>query len=298
LLAILSLRKKEQLLLIKLFIEDVMKIFKTLSVIFALGCFVFGVATAEAVEIDKGWSYKGWRQFHPHQGNNIISSMGTQHFFAPADPVALKITKLPSIPSVTKLQKPIAITKTDNIIPPNPDPDILSNSVAANLAPIVAEEKKDTNNMKMSYSLGKDTDKDGVVDEEDLCLNTPKVDMVNKQGCWVLGKIYFLFGKSDIQARFTSKLDTMIAYLVAHPEYKIELGGHTDNVGENSINRKLSKKRALAVMRYFLKKGIALNRMLKAGYGFSRPDTDNSTVIKRYFNRRVEVHPYKAARNK
>jgi outer membrane protein OmpA-like peptidoglycan-associated protein len=274
-------------------IEDVMKIYKTWSVIVGLICFLFGVATVEAGGIDRGWRYKGWKQTHPHQGNNIISSMGTQYFFAPADPVVLKIAKLPSDLEVNKPQKPVLLTKAKTIAPPNLEPDMLSESVPTNMAPIVAVDSKDPNNMKMSYALGEDFDGDGIVDEEDLCLNTPQVDMVNKQGCWVLGKIYFLFGKFVVQAKFTSKLDAMAAYLKAHPEYKIELGGHTDNIGAKSINSNIANKRAIAVMQYFLKKGIARNRMSNVGFGLTRPDTDNSTIIKRYFNRRVEVHPFK-----
>ncbi|MBF0194783.1 MAG: OmpA family protein [Magnetococcales bacterium] len=266
-----------------------MKIYKSLSVIVSLSCCLFAVATVEAGGIDKRWSYKGWNQNHPHQGTGIISSIGTQYFFAPPDPVILKLSKLPNKPNVEPPKKPVTLTKAMTIAAAKPDTDI----VPTNMVSVVSDGKKDANRMKMSYSLGEDSDADGIADEFDLCLDTPKVDTVNKQGCWVLGKIFFLFGKSTIQEKFTSKLDSMIAYLKANPEYKIELGGHTDNIGANTINSSLANKRALAVMNYFRIKGIARDRMLNVSFGSSRPDTDNSTIIKRYYNRRVEVHPFK-----
>ncbi|MBF0382604.1 MAG: OmpA family protein [Magnetococcales bacterium] len=271
-----------------------MKKYKIFSLVVSVCCFLFAAISAQAGGIDKSWSYKGWKQHHPHQGNNIISSIGTQYFFAPADPVILKISKMPSKPKKAKTVKPVKLAKAKTISQQKPAVETLPDSIPPFMEPfVVAEDKKDANKMKMSYSLGKDMDEDGIADENDLCLNTPQVDMVNKQGCWVLGKIYFLFGKATLQKKFTSKLDNMISYLKAHPEYKIELGGHTDNIGANSINNKIAAKRAIAVMNYFIKKGIARERLSNVSFGLSRPDTDNSTVVKRYYNRRVEVHPFK-----
>ena len=67
------------------------------------------------------------------------------------------------------------------------------------------------------------------------------------------------------------------------------MNGHTDNTGDASINLKLSESRALAVMNYLLQKGIDKNRLDYAGYGETRPITDNDSPESRDKNRRVEV---------
>lgn len=68
---------------------------------------------------------------------------------------------------------------------------------------------------------------------------------------------------------------------------KVEVGGHTDNVGNASLNQQLSEKRARAVMQALLKKGVPANRMDARGFGSSQPIGDNSTDAGRARNRRI-----------
>ena len=65
--------------------------------------------------------------------------------------------------------------------------------------------------------------------------------------------------------------------------------GHTDNSGSDAVNGPLSEKRADAVRDYLLGKGLAANRIETKGYGSARPVGDNSTVMGRSRNRRVEI---------
>ena len=76
-----------------------------------------------------------------------------------------------------------------------------------------------------------------------------------------------------------------------NPVLRVEIEGHTDNVGSESYNQKLSENRARVVMEYLVKKGTQSERLSSAGYGFSRPIAPNNTQEGRAKNRRVELTP-------
>jgi len=71
----------------------------------------------------------------------------------------------------------------------------------------------------------------------------------------------------------------------------VEIQGHTDNVGSEQYNRKLSENRAKAVKNYLTTKGISDQRLIAVGFGKSRPKTTNRTEEGRALNRRVELLP-------
>jgi len=81
----------------------------------------------------------------------------------------------------------------------------------------------------------------------------------------------------------------LIAFLVSNPTVKIEIGGHTDNIGEVSYNEKLSKNRAKAVYQYLIDNEIATNRLTYKGYGEDQSITSNDTEEGRAQNRRTEI---------
>jgi len=72
------------------------------------------------------------------------------------------------------------------------------------------------------------------------------------------------------------------------PSLRIEISGHTDNVGSASYNQKLSESRAKAVVDYLLKKGVDASRLEYKGYGFEQPVASNKTEEGRQQNRRTE----------
>jgi len=81
---------------------------------------------------------------------------------------------------------------------------------------------------------------------------------------------------------------TLLTILRESPELIIEIGSHTDNIGDEGYNLKLSQKRAEIVAKYLIEKGIDKNRLIAKGYGESKPVADNSTEQGRSFNRRTE----------
>lgn len=137
-----------------------------------------------------------------------------------------------------------------------------------------------------------DSDGDGVYDAQDKCPGTPMGAKVNAVGCWTLDNVLFDYDKSDIKPQAYPLLDEVAAILKKNPAMSIELQGHTDNVGSEEYNMGLSMRRANAVAKYLVGKGIMRNRMATTGFGFTKPVALNGTDFGRSLNRRVEIHPY------
>ncbi|MCF8119696.1 MAG: OmpA family protein [Deltaproteobacteria bacterium] len=136
-----------------------------------------------------------------------------------------------------------------------------------------------------------DTDEDGVFDYKDKCPNTPKGARVDMEGCWVIHEPLFDFDKSKIKPRYYSVLDDVVKVLQQNPSVRIVIQGHTDNIGTEAYNQKLSEERARAVEQYLIQKGITEERLKTVGYGSSRPKATNKTDAGRALNRRVKLEP-------
>ena len=104
----------------------------------------------------------------------------------------------------------------------------------------------------------------------------------------ILEKIHFETAKSVLLAASYPILDDVAKILIEHPRVKILIEGHTDSVGSETYNLKLSQSRAESVMRYLLDKGVPGARLKAAGFGESTPIADNTTASGRARNRRVE----------
>lgn len=104
----------------------------------------------------------------------------------------------------------------------------------------------------------------------------------------VLKNIFFDTDKFILKDESLSELKRLLQLLSKNPTLKIEISGHTDNIGSSEHNRELSKNRAKAVYEYLISQNIATSRLSYAGYGFDKPIDDNSTVIGRANNRRTE----------
>lgn len=104
----------------------------------------------------------------------------------------------------------------------------------------------------------------------------------------VLRNIFFETNKYDLLPESTTELDKLVELLNKNIQLKIEIGGHTDNVGDDTSNKTLSNNRANAVMNYLIKHGISASRLSAKGYGEDKPIADNSTEEGRAQNRRTE----------
>ena len=102
--------------------------------------------------------------------------------------------------------------------------------------------------------------------------------------------INFDTGKSTIRKADQAELQKAIDFVKKYPKNKISVEGHTDNVGKDQYNQKLSEQRANAVKKYLVDKGAATGDNVTAvGYGKTRPIADNATKEGKFQNRRVEI---------
>ncbi|MBN2619737.1 OmpA family protein [candidate division WOR-3 bacterium] len=105
----------------------------------------------------------------------------------------------------------------------------------------------------------------------------------------VLKGIYFDFNSAVIKPESYPVLDDAAKVLTAKPKMRVEIGGHTDSVGSDSYNQKLSYQRANAVRDYLIRyHNITPDRLIAVGYGETQPIADNRTTAGRDLNRRIE----------
>ena len=102
-------------------------------------------------------------------------------------------------------------------------------------------------------------------------------------------EVSFDFNKSDIKPAFRDSLDKVADILSRYDRTTIKIIGHTDNVGSDAYNQRLSEERALAVADYIESRGVARRRVYTEGRGESEPRASNDTEAGRQLNRRVEM---------
>jgi len=104
-----------------------------------------------------------------------------------------------------------------------------------------------------------------------------------------LRNIFFNTASYELLPTSNAELDKLVNLLKGSPNLRIELGGHTDNVGADAANLTLSDQRAQAVRDYVIAKGVDGARITAKGYGETKPIATNETEAGRAQNRRTEV---------
>jgi len=106
----------------------------------------------------------------------------------------------------------------------------------------------------------------------------------------VLKNIFFDNKSFEIKKSSEEELNALIALLNENPKMKLQISGHTDNVGKKEDNLLLSQNRAKAVVNYLISKGIAATRLVSKGFGDSMPMEKNDTEQGKINNRRTEIN--------
>jgi len=118
----------------------------------------------------------------------------------------------------------------------------------------------------------------------------PKLKAELDKACKVaIYGVNFDFDKATLRADSTTSLDSIYTLLADYKDLKVELGGHTDNVGERAYNQKLSESRVTTVKTWLTKKGIAPDRLTTKGYADTQPLVANDSPQNMAKNRRVEL---------
>jgi outer membrane protein OmpA-like peptidoglycan-associated protein len=153
-----------------------------------------------------------------------------------------------------------------------------------------------------------DEDGDGVLDSRDKCPGTPKGVQVDANGCpppppvveeavvvkeetIVIRDVHFQFDKATLTSSDKQVLDKIATRLKAEaPTAQLTVTGHTDSVGSDTYNQKLSDKRAHSVVEYLIEQGVPRSNFVSVvGAGESQPVADNKTADGRAQNRRTEI---------
>ena len=106
---------------------------------------------------------------------------------------------------------------------------------------------------------------------------------------FILEGLNFDNGKYSFQSSAYPVMDDLVEYMKRKEDDRIEIGGHTDNVGNAKSNLKLSEDRANAVKEYLVAHGIDSSRIVTKGYGSTKPIESNNTAAGKAENRRTEV---------
>lgn len=147
-----------------------------------------------------------------------------------------------------------------------------------------------------------DNDEDGILDEDDECPELAEEPGGDRDGCpiktyvtitegkiYIFGKVQFRTGSAEIDPRSTELLDQIAQALNASPQVtRVRIEGHTDNVGGQGVNQRLSDERARAVRQALIDRGVDGGRLEPKGFGEDQPAAPNRTRAGRAKNRRVE----------
>ncbi|MBV6472238.1 MAG: hypothetical protein JPMHGGIA_00493 [Saprospiraceae bacterium] len=120
---------------------------------------------------------------------------------------------------------------------------------------------------------------------EVIALLTPESESTSQ--AFVLHNIFFASGSDSLRGKSMFELDALFRFLSEHPKTHVRIEGHTDDVGGEADNQSLSERRAQAVVRYLVNKGVQPGRLEARGYGESRPIAPNDTPEGRSANRRI-----------
>ena len=155
------------------------------------------------------------------------------------------------------------------------------------------------------YGCPMDEDLDGVPDHLDQCPGTLPGVQVDEKGCEIVitppptgvsldklvlsSETSFEFNSAQLKPAAFPELDNLLAEMKKSPMSRWRIDGHTDNVGSEDGNLKMSKMRAESVLNYFVSRGIPQGRFETVGMGSKSPVADNKTPEGRAKNRRVEI---------
>ncbi len=115
-----------------------------------------------------------------------------------------------------------------------------------------------------------------------------QLDKIDVGAKMVLKNIFFETNKATIKPESAAELERVAKLLKENPTIRLEISGHTDNVGSYRANQKLSEARAKSVVNYLIEQGVTADRLEYKGYSFNQPIADNNTAEGRAQNRRVE----------
>ena len=139
--------------------------------------------------------------------------------------------------------------------------------------------------------ISMDDDHDGVINAKDLCPNTPAGEKVDTHGCplTINLEVNFANDSAEVPASASARLDKYAEFLKRNTIYNAKIVGYTDSRGSEAYNKKLSERRAKAVMQALIERGVNPKQLSAIGMGELNPVASNETAEGRAQNRRIEA---------
>jgi outer membrane protein OmpA-like peptidoglycan-associated protein len=147
-----------------------------------------------------------------------------------------------------------------------------------------ASAKADAEELRLVASAEKDRNK-----EFEKQLDILNAKATDRGMVMTLSDLSFATGKAELKTSVLADLDNLADFLDKYPDRNIMIEGHTDNVGSDALNLKLSKRRATSVRDYLVTKGINSGRLTVVAKGENSPVDTNESALGRQHNRRVDV---------
>jgi outer membrane protein OmpA-like peptidoglycan-associated protein len=153
----------------------------------------------------------------------------------------------------------------------------------------IRAEAKDYMSESQTLDL-RDITADTKITNKNFSLKPIQVVLIEQDATMRLNTIFFDFAKAILKPEAFPELDRIVKIMTERPEMHVEIAGHTDNIGSDEFNQGLSERRANAVVKYIISKGINKARITAVGYGEKRPLVSNDDEKDgREINRRVEI---------
>lgn len=129
----------------------------------------------------------------------------------------------------------------------------------------------------------------GVADAPGSLVASLEASLNTKGGSVDVYDIFFSFGSAKIRAESSPTLSAITAVMKAHPDWNLQVAGHTDSIAADAYNLALSSNRSAAVKAELVARGVLASRLTTQGFGETRPRDTNDTLLGRARNRRVEL---------
>jgi len=230
--------------------------------------------------------------------SNLVAMVGLTFSFGDHEKTAAQYTELPK-----KTQEEKVVAEVEHAPVPIPE----KKAVVAAPVVVKAVEKDDDNDGVVNSKdrcpntvadakvdtdgCNVDNDNDGILNLLDICPNTLPNEEVNSDGCPKTTPLNITFknNSSEIKGESDAHIQAYAEFLIKHTNYSAKIIGYTDSLGSASYNKRLSQKRANAVMKLLISLGVNKKQLKAEGKGEASPIATNATPEGRAKNRRIEA---------
>lgn len=216
------------------------------------------------------------------QGQTEVQDFALTKKKAPPPPekkVGILTGRVISSKDKTAISAKVTIVEKDTTLATDPSTGVYKITVGIGTYTVKAEADDYVTDAKPGVEI---KNKETTIQNFELTEKMKKGQVITLRG------IYFDTGKATIRPESYPVLDDAVRVLQANPKVVVEIAGHTDSVGGDAYNMRLSEARANSVRTYLISRGIQATRLVARGYGETMPIASNATRDGRQMNRRIE----------